>query len=77
MEIDYLFEISPSLRTGLEAGIASETKRAIRVVIRDLEGYGELDAAGAARARGATYTADQILGDWLPPEPAPPDAKYP
>jgi hypothetical protein len=37
-----------------------------------LEQHGEIDAATAARVRGASYTEEQILGDWFPPEPIEP-----
>ncbi|HZK91840.1 MAG TPA: DUF29 domain-containing protein [Stellaceae bacterium] len=69
VEIEYLLEVSPSLRAGLEAGIAAETKRAIRVVVRDLESYGEIDRVAAARLRATIYTDEQILDDWFPAEP--------
>jgi Domain of unknown function DUF29 len=67
-EADYLLEVSPSLRTDLAAGIAAETKRAIKSVVRDLKNYGEIDWAAAARIRAAAYAVDQIPGDWFPPE---------
>jgi hypothetical protein len=67
-EIDYLFQMSPSLRREVDAAIAAETSRAIRLVVRDLEAYGEIDRAGGARLRATTYTAEQILGDWFPPK---------
>ena len=69
-EIDYLLEVSPSLRTELQTAVPEETKRAIKVVVRDLEDYGEIDRAAAARLRATTYTVEQILDDdWFPPEP--------
>jgi hypothetical protein len=50
--------------------IAEETKRSVRLVIRDLENYGEIGRAAAARLRASTFTEEQILGDWFPPDPA-------
>src|SRR5580704_17194309 len=76
IEIDYLLEKSPSLRTDLDADIAKEMARALRKATYELEDYGEVDAATVARMRATTYTAEQILGDWLPPS-QPTDAKYP
>ncbi len=69
VEIDYLLSVSPSLKAEFDTGVEEETKRALKIVIRDLESYGEIDRAGATRMRAATYTAEQILGDWFPPEP--------
>jgi hypothetical protein len=68
-EIEYLLEVSPSLKTEIQTAIAEETKRAIKIVVRDLEDYGEIDRAAAVRLRATTYTAEQILDDWFPPEP--------
>ncbi len=68
-EIEYLLEVSPSLRTELKTAIAEETKRVIKVAVRDLEDYGEIDRTAAVRLRATTYSAEQILGDWFPPEP--------
>jgi hypothetical protein len=70
-EIDYLLGVSPSLRHHVDAAIAEETKRAVGIVLRDLETYGEINPVGARRMRSANYTVEQILGDWFPPEPAP------
>jgi hypothetical protein len=68
-EIEALIEDSPSLKTEISPAIAAEMKRGTRMAVRELEKYGELDAAAVARIRTATYTQDQILGDWYPPEP--------
>jgi hypothetical protein len=69
IEIEYLFQMSPSLKREVNTTIAVETKRAIRLVIRDLEGYEEIDRAAATHLRARTFTEEQILGDWFPPEP--------
>jgi hypothetical protein len=68
-ELRLVLETSPSLASYVPAAIAAETKHGIVSTLRDLEKYGELDAAKAARVRGSTYTVDQILGNWFPPEP--------
>ena len=49
--------------------IGAALRRAPRIVLMVLEDYSELDPAIAARLRAATYTVEQILGDWLPPKP--------
>ena len=68
-EIEDLLEISPSLKTELDRDIAAQTKRAIELAIRDLRGHDEIPDADLPRLRGASYTAEQILGDWVPEEP--------
>ena len=68
-EVELLLEASPSLAGEIKVAIEVELKRAARKAIRDFEKYGELDPVIAARIRGTTYTEEQILGDWLPPEP--------
>jgi hypothetical protein len=68
-EIEDLLETSPSLRTGLAADIETETRRAIKLAIQDLRGYGEIGEADANAMRLARYSEEQVLGDWFPEEP--------
>ena len=68
-EIEDLLKISPSLKTELDRDIAAQTKRAIELAIRDLRGHDEIQDADLSRLRGASYTAEQIFGDWFPEEP--------
>jgi len=70
-EMRLVLETSPSLRTYLSDAIAGEIKHAADRALRDLEKYGEIDQAIARRVRATTYTPEQILGDWFPPEPQP------
>jgi hypothetical protein len=67
-EIEAVLEDSPSLKTDIDGAIAAEVKRGLRKAIAELEKYGELDSATVARIRdrAATYTVDQILGEWFP-----------
>src|SRR5215472_7377103 len=65
-EIEDLLEISPSLKTELDQDIAAQTKRAIDLAIRDLRAHNEIQNADLPRLHGASYTEEQILGDWLP-----------
>ena len=44
---------------------------AVELAILDLRKYGELDASTVRALRDARYTADQIIGDWFPPDPPP------
>ena len=68
-EIEDLLDRSPSLRPEIGAEIASQAPRAARRAIRDLGKRAEIDRAIAARIGATTYTEDQILGDWFPPDP--------
>src|SRR5579885_1615679 len=63
-----LVEDSPSLRRDVARLISAETDRSIKIAIADLEEHGELDPATLARIRATTYTEEQILGDWFPPD---------
>jgi hypothetical protein len=73
--IDALLEESPSLRPQIADFIRSEIPRGAKLAIAGLEHYGELSGAlqRALRAKSYlelfSYTPDQILGDWFPPEP--------
>ena len=69
-EIEDLLEASPSLRAELGPDIAAQATRAITLAIGDLQRYEQLEPSDLARLRAASYTAEQILGDWFPPEPA-------
>ncbi|MGC2413838.1 MAG: DUF29 domain-containing protein [Stellaceae bacterium] len=68
-EIEDLLERSPSLRREIGAEIARQGPRAARLAVRDLGKRAEADPAIVARIRTTTYSEDQIVGDWFPPEP--------
>jgi hypothetical protein len=70
IEIEAILERNPSLGGELEKIFVTEQQRGSRKAIAGLERHRELDQTVVANIRAATYTADQILGDWLPPEPA-------
>jgi len=76
-EIEDLLDRSPSLRREIAAEIARQAPRAARLAIRDLGKRAEGDPALGGRIRATTYASDQVLGDWLPPDPkrAPRDAE--
>jgi hypothetical protein len=75
VEIEGILEESPSLKREVSRFIANAAQRAIDLAIAELEEHGELATTdvGALRANAAlllnSYTEDQILGDWFPPEP--------
>jgi hypothetical protein len=68
-QIDVLLEDSPSLRNHVAEAIGAELRRGSHKVVTDLEKRGEINPAIIPAIRSKTYTEDQILGDWFPPEP--------
>jgi hypothetical protein len=74
-DIEAVLEDSPSLKNEIEAAIAAELKRGSRRAVRELGKYQELDPATVAGINATTYTPDQILGDWFPPEPSEPSRR--
>ena len=67
-EIELLVETSPSLGNEIGGMIPAETRRGLKAAIGDLERFGELSPAVRAGVEATTYTEEQILGDWFPPE---------
>ncbi len=69
-EIAILLRSDPGLKPRLPAIVADEWPDAAKQAAGALRAYGENPAAIVARQRsGPIYTADQILGDWLPERP--------
>jgi len=68
-EIERILEDSPSLRREVSRLIHDETRRSIELAIKDLEEFDEIDRLEFPSLRRARYTADQVLGDWFPPDP--------
>jgi hypothetical protein len=60
---------SPSLRRELPHFIRDETDRAVQLAIRDLEEHDELSRLELPTLRKASFTEEQVLGDWLPEDP--------
>jgi hypothetical protein len=69
MEIERIFEDSPSLQKEIPAIISRETRRAIEYAADDPREFDELSRLQLPSLRNASYTPEQILGDWFPPEP--------
>ena len=63
-----VLDASPSLRRELDAVVTAEQPRGARAAIRDLGRYGELDPNISSAIRNVRYDAEQVLGDWFPPE---------
>jgi hypothetical protein len=62
-------EDNPSLKAELTRFAAEETRRGIELAIADLEEHGEVDELDASVLQRASYTEEQVLGDWFPEEP--------
>jgi hypothetical protein len=69
-EIEDLLEASLSLKTELARDVERQTQRAIDLARRDLRRHEEIDAPTVALLQAASYTEEQVLGDWFPEEPA-------
>jgi len=65
-EIAALLEQNPSLRRDIEAVIAKQLPVAARLAADDLSRHGEAVAAVERKLEAGGYTAEQVLGDWLP-----------
>src|SRR4051794_33224522 len=70
--VERVLDASPSLGRELDAVIAAEQPRGARAAIRDLGKHGELEPNTLSAVGSIRYSADQVLGDWFPPEPIPP-----
>lgn len=74
-QIEDVISDSPSLRRELPEVIDQETQRGARLAIAALDDLGELKGTRGRQLRSESYldllsyTPDQILGDWFPPEP--------
>jgi len=64
--IEGLLAESPSLRPDLPGMVTAAVATAVRLIARGLAHYGEAEAAQRVEAAGASYTPDQLLGDWFP-----------
>jgi hypothetical protein len=75
VEIDALLEENPSLKPRVDEFIREEIPRGVKLAIASLDAHGELSNTlrQALRAKSYldlfSYTPDQVLGDWFPPEP--------
>ena len=68
-EIRQILTDSPSLRREVLRVIKEETRHAVELAARDMEEHDELSALQLPSLRKASYTEEQVLGDWFPEEP--------
>jgi len=57
------------LKRELPRFIKEDTERAVQLAIRDLEEHDELSRLELPTLKKATFTEEQVLGDWFPAEP--------
>ncbi len=69
VEIYRILDDSPSLRREVPRLIREETGRAVQLAIIDMEEHGELDRLELPTLGKASFTEEQVLGDWFPEEP--------
>jgi Domain of unknown function DUF29 len=67
-EIRRILGDSPSLRGEVPSMIAGEMRPAIEYAIEDLQEFDELDRLQLPSLHKASYTEEQIIGDWFPDE---------
>jgi hypothetical protein len=72
LEIRDLLEESPSLKREVEPLLKNLTAGAIDLAIADLEAYDEINPLMSRIIRRKSFTPDQVLGDWFPPDPEEP-----
>ncbi len=73
IEIEDLLDDSPSLRREVEPLVKDVMASGIELALGDLREYYEVNhLSSRVLRRSTTYTRDQILGDWFPPEPGEP-----
>jgi hypothetical protein len=70
--IEDLLETSPSLRREVPAVVARSLPRTAKLVGRMLQNRREGAPDLAARITAASYTPEQVLGDWFPESRQPP-----
>ena len=69
LEIDRILQKNPSLRREIPHLIEDETQRAVELAIRDLEEYDEIDRLKMPSLRRASFSEEQVLGDWFAEDP--------
>ena len=75
IEIEDLLDDSPSLRREVENLVKDVMASGVELALADLREYDEVNhLSSRVLRRSAGYAADQILGDWFPPEPDARDA---
>jgi hypothetical protein len=68
-EIENLLNENPSLKNELDRFTAEQLSQAVKLASSDLEDYRELDATRRKAVYSTSFTVEQVLSDWFPPEP--------
>jgi hypothetical protein len=69
LDIDRILQDNPSLKRKVPRFIEKETAGAVQLAVLDLEDRDEIDDMELPTIRNASYTEEQVLGDWFPEEP--------
>jgi hypothetical protein len=70
--VQRLLDESPSLRARLPELVAQALVSGVRPAVSALETVGEYEAAHLIERAGVGYSAEQVMGDWIPPGPLDP-----
>jgi len=65
-EIELLLDDSPSLRGEVASMVLAETTRTARRMIQTLRRHSEAAPEVIGKITAASYSEDQVLGDWFP-----------
>lgn len=68
-EIVDLLDANPSLRREVHDMIRDQVSRASWRMTQELDDRNEMSPASRTAIEGVSYTSDEILRDWFPPEP--------
>jgi len=66
LEIELLLDDAPSLKGDVPSLVPAEMARAARYAFQALRRHGEETAAVVTKLAAASYTEEQVLGDWFP-----------
>ncbi|MGA8758270.1 MAG: DUF29 domain-containing protein [Stellaceae bacterium] len=72
-ETELLFDDSPSLRGEVGSVVAGEMERAARRLLQILRRHDEIGPDVISKVTAASYTIEQVLGDWFPGDAPLPD----
>ncbi|HKM62512.1 MAG TPA: DUF29 domain-containing protein [Acidisphaera sp.] len=69
LEVQDIFDDSPSLKPHVPALLRKAQQDAVNLVRQSLVDHGEAGPSEAAAIGAVPMTEEQVLGDWLPPAP--------
>jgi hypothetical protein len=66
VELEELFDLSPSLRREIEGVVKKQTTAAAKLATGDIEDHGEPADRIKARIEQGGFSVGEVLGDWFP-----------